>query len=67
MVAMGLTKAQRRASWLGKRSYRARLSRLGLARIQEIARENGKHGGRPRKQKGAWVSFERWDGPTPGA
>ncbi len=44
-------------SWLGKRSYKVRLERLGLERIQEIARENGKKGGRPkgsgkRKQKG---------------
>jgi hypothetical protein len=37
-------------SWLGKRSYKARLERLGLERIQAIARENGKLGGRPRKQ-----------------
>ena len=36
-------------SWLGRRSYKARLARFGLARIQEIARENGKKGGRPRK------------------
>jgi hypothetical protein len=35
-------------SWLGKRSYRARVERLGLERIQEIARENGKKGGRPK-------------------
>lgn len=35
-------------SWLGKRSYKARLERLGLERIQEIARENGKNGGRPK-------------------
>jgi len=35
-------------SWLGKRSYEARLERLGLERLQEIARENGKKGGRPR-------------------
>lgn len=34
-------------SWLGKRSYKARLERLGLERLQEIARENGKKGGRP--------------------
>ena len=34
-------------SWLGKRSYKARVERLGLARIQDIARENGKKGGRP--------------------
>jgi hypothetical protein len=43
-------------SWLGKRSYKARLERLGLERLQEIARENGKKGGRPKetgkKQKG---------------
>jgi len=40
-------------SWLGKRSYRARLKRLGIERIREIARENGKKGGRPRaEQKG---------------
>ncbi len=36
------------ASWLGKRSYKARLDRLGLERLQEIARENGKKGGRPK-------------------
>jgi galactokinase/mevalonate kinase-like predicted kinase len=35
-------------SWLGKRSYKARLERLGLERLQEIARENGKNGGRPK-------------------
>jgi hypothetical protein len=34
-------------SWLGKRSYKARLERFGLERLQEIARENGKKGGRP--------------------
>jgi hypothetical protein len=39
-------------SWLGKRSYAARLENLGIARIREIARENGKKGGRPPK-KGA--------------
>jgi hypothetical protein len=38
-------------SWLGKQSYRARLARLGIERIQEIARENGKKGGRPPKRK----------------
>jgi hypothetical protein len=36
-------------SWLGKRSYKSRLERLGLERIQEIARENGKLGGRPKR------------------
>ena len=35
-------------SWLGKRSYKSRLKRFGLERLQEIARENGKKGGRPR-------------------
>ena len=44
-------------SWLGKRSYRACAERFGLERIQEIARENGKRGGRPKgsgtKQKKA--------------
>ena len=34
-------------SWLGKRSYAVRLERLGIDRIREIARENGKKGGRP--------------------
>ena len=38
-------------SWLGKRSYKARLKRLGLERLQEIARENGKKGGRPKGAK----------------
>jgi hypothetical protein len=47
---MRITKRERQrfTSWLGKRSYSARLERLGLERIQEIARENGKSGGRPR-------------------
>ena len=36
-------------SWLGKRSYKARVKRFGMERIREIARENGKKGGRPRK------------------
>jgi hypothetical protein len=39
---------KRFTSWLGKRSYRVRVERLGLERIREIARENGKKGGRPR-------------------
>ena len=42
---------QRFASWLGKRSYAARVKRLGIERIREIARENGKKGGRPPKSK----------------
>jgi hypothetical protein len=36
------------ARLLGRRSYPARLERLGLERLQEIARENGKKGGRPK-------------------
>ena len=35
-------------SWLGKRSYEARLARFGIERLQEIARKNGKTGGRSR-------------------
>ena len=37
-------------SWLGKRSYAVRVERLGIERIRDIARENGKKGGRPRKE-----------------
>ncbi len=40
------------ASLMGKRSYRARVERLGIERIRVIARENGKKGGRPRREKG---------------
>jgi hypothetical protein len=36
-------------SWLGKRSYKARVQRFGIEYIREIARENGKQGGRPPK------------------
>jgi hypothetical protein len=39
------------ASWLGQRSYVARLEKLGIERIREIARENGKKGGRPPKKE----------------
>jgi hypothetical protein len=45
---MDMSKASEAASWLGKRSYKARLERFGLERLQEIARENGKKGGRPK-------------------
>jgi hypothetical protein len=38
------------ASLMGKRSYAERLKRLGIERISEIARENGKKGGRPPKR-----------------
>lgn len=44
---MNKAEVKRFTSWLGKRSYKARLERLGLERIQAIARENGKRGGRP--------------------
>jgi hypothetical protein len=43
---------QRFTSWLGKRSYANRVKRLGIERIREIARVNGKKGGRPPKRKG---------------
>ena len=39
-------------SWLGKRSYKARLKKFGIERIREIARENGKKGGKPPKKRG---------------
>ncbi len=41
------------ASVLGRKGYRARLKKYGLTRIQQIARENGKKGGRPRSNKKA--------------
>jgi hypothetical protein len=54
-VRSPLTKTERSefARWLGQRSYEARLERLGLKRIQAIARENGKKGGRPPKKREA--------------
>lgn len=50
-----LTKMERSAfaRWLGQRSYEVRLERLGLRRIQAIARKNGKNGGRPPKKREA--------------
>jgi hypothetical protein len=46
---MGQKKAiSQAASAMGKRSYKARLKRFGLDRLREIARENGKLGGRPK-------------------
>jgi len=47
---MGMSKASEAACTLGKRSYLVRLERFGIERIREIARENGKKGGRPRKE-----------------
>jgi hypothetical protein len=46
---MSKSELRRFTSWLGKRSYKSRLERLGLERIQQVARENGKQGGRPLK------------------
>lgn len=40
------------ARLLGRRSYRVRLERFGIERLQRIARENGKKGGRPPKRGG---------------
>ena len=54
-----MTKAeiQKFTSWLGQRSYETRLARFGIERLRELARENGKKGGRPKgsgkKQKAA--------------
>ena len=45
---MDQTELKRFTSWLGKRSYKVRVERLGIERIREIARENGKKGGRPK-------------------
>jgi hypothetical protein len=49
---MRKNKTSKAASLMGKLSYRARVKRFGIERIREIARENGKKGGRPPK-KGA--------------
>jgi hypothetical protein len=48
---MNRTDLKQFTSWLGKRSYAVRVERLGIERVREIARENGKKGGRPRKDK----------------
>jgi len=48
--SMGKSKLSEAASLLGQRSYRARLERLGIERLRDIARENGKKGGRPPKR-----------------
>jgi hypothetical protein len=49
---MATNRLSEAASLMGKRSYQARLKRFGLKRLQEIARQNGKLGGRP-SEKGA--------------
>jgi hypothetical protein len=49
---MKQSEIKRFTSWLGKRSYSARVERLGIERIREIARENGRKGGRPAKKEG---------------
>lgn len=48
---MAKSSVREAASLLGKRSYQARLQRLGIERLRAIARENGKSGGRPPKRK----------------
>ncbi len=45
---MTQSQVSKAASYLGKRSYQVRLERFGLERLQQIARENGKKGGRPK-------------------
>jgi len=47
---MGKKAISEAASLMGKRSYAARVERLGIERIRQIARENGKKGGRPPKK-----------------
>ena len=42
------TAVSKAASLMGKRGCKASLERFGIARLQEIARENGKLGGRPK-------------------
>ena len=48
---MARSKAREAASLMGKLSYRVRVQRFGIERIREIARENGKKGGRPPKKE----------------
>lgn len=48
---MTQTEVQRFTSWLGRRSYKARLERFGIEKLREIARENGRKGGRPPKKQ----------------
>jgi len=39
------------ASTMGRRGYQKKLEKVGLEKIQETARENGKLGGRPKGGK----------------
>jgi hypothetical protein len=48
------------ASLMGKKSYKTRLDRLGIERIREIARENGKKGGRPPKKGNQSERLQAW-------
>jgi hypothetical protein len=47
---VAMNRVSEAASLMGKRSYAARVKRFGIERIREIARENGKKGGRPPKK-----------------
>ncbi|MGH9477326.1 MAG: hypothetical protein ACRD1C_13525 [Terriglobales bacterium] len=47
---MAPKKVREAAAWMGRKSYRVRLERFGIERLREIARENGKLGGRPPKR-----------------
>lgn len=38
------------ASWMGRRGYQVRLEKYGIERLREIARQNGRKGGRPRRE-----------------
>jgi len=53
IITMRDTKTARSqaAAVLGRSSYRARVRKFGMDRIREIARQNGKKGGRPRKSE----------------
>jgi hypothetical protein len=48
-ASMRQSEISKAASALGKLAWRAKVRKLGIKRIQEIARQNGKRGGRPRK------------------
>ena len=53
-------------SWLGQRSYEARLARFGIERLREIARENGKKGGRPKGSPSTTLrTGGKWKGGRP--